>query len=106
MQEVYGERVLSKPKEIFVRKYIFGARREMNSESDEFETEAGIKAGGLVFSWENPLRHTAHRLRPTHPFSFVLGVRCEEKTNKNEDRRENTRWPFAGLTPGNVTWML
>lgn len=78
----------------------------MDSERDEDEADASVKAVVFASPRKNVLGEILQCFGPSHPLWFVLGIGGEEKTGEDEERREDSRRPFTCVAPGLVGWVL
>lgn len=51
VDEIHREGVLTKPQQVFIREDILRDRGEVDSEGDEFETDAGVETGEFGICW-------------------------------------------------------
>lgn len=106
MEKINGERILSEPEQVLVGQHILDGDREVDSEAYKDQAKTRVEARGLVVRGENVQRGFAHHRGPGHPLCFILGVGGEEEADQNENRGEDTSWPFASRAPGLVRRVL
>lgn len=78
----------------------------MDSERDEDEAYGGVKSWRVVFSGEDVVGPVFHCFGPGHPAWFSFGIGGKVKPKNEEDGGDESSWPFAGVAPALVGWVL
>ncbi len=84
MDQIDGERLLTKPDEIAVREQLPHPGAEVEAESDEREAERGGGAREVRVLGEDGHEHVVLDAGPRHPLGFVFGERRKEEADRDE----------------------
>lgn len=106
VQEVYRERVLPKPEQMFVREDGFDPAREVDAKRDTLESNAGVVARRVGVGGEYPAGHFEQKVGPGHPFWIVFGVGGEKEAGEDQHWGEDAFGPFSRCQPGDMRCVL